>query len=397
MKLKFSFDVLLLSFALLIPMIGYLNYLFNGLVTSSILIVIYFIYLNLSNKLKFKKKDFKLDFNFLIIFFFVVFFNYMFVDANTKSKQYVIIFLYFIIIYLIDMNLNTDLQKKISIIFIIFLGLGIQALISIPYILNSDFLLIRNFSRGDLSEIQKLEAIKNGIGTNALYTSLSSLSIFGLIIVKKIKSRIAKILLILSCLAMIFSIFISTFFASIFLLIVTVLIYVGINFRKFINIKSICLLIVLILTCGYLYSSLLSDTRLLDPITKKIEKFQSNQQDVTGREALAEVSLNTFYDNPFLGIGIPEWRSYDKIGEHMPWVDFLANFGFLGFFPLLLFFITTVYFRFYKCDVFNDYNVICFIGVLIFIMSNFISPMITTPITFISFIFIFRSNSFRNA
>lgn len=396
-RLKFSLDVVVISLALIIPMVGYFNYLFNGLISSVILIVLYIIYLSITNKLILYKRDFKYDFKFLVVFSIVVFLNYLFVDLNPKSKEYTIVFFYFIILYIIDLILNKDFQKKVTVIFILLLVLGVQALISIPYIITSDFLLIRSFSQGILSKDEALEAMKNGIGTNALYTSLSSISIFSFALQSIIRSKLAKIILLISSLSMIISIFISTFFASILLFLIALGTYILLQFRSIISLKKIIFGVLIFLGILFFYNNYLSSTRLLDPVEKKLEKFQSGQEDATGREALAKVSLNTFYDNPFLGIGVPDWRSYDKIGEHMTWVDYLANFGVIGFSPLLLFLSFTIYYRLRKSVINNRFNIICTIGILIFILSNFISPMLTTPITYISFLLIYRSISFKNA
>src|SRR5690606_2190470 len=91
-KLNFSIEVFLISFALIIPMIGYLNSLFRGFVTSWGLIILYIVYLGAFRK-KFlvQKGSFRKDFVFLIIFVIVVFINFLLVDLNSKSQQYFLI------------------------------------------------------------------------------------------------------------------------------------------------------------------------------------------------------------------------------------------------------------------------------------------------------------------
>src|SRR5690554_7499053 len=89
-KLNFSIEVFLISFALIIPMIGYLNSLLRGFVTSWSLIILCIIYLGLFKRrlLVQKKGKFKKDFLFLLIFVLVVFINFLLVDLNSKSQQY---------------------------------------------------------------------------------------------------------------------------------------------------------------------------------------------------------------------------------------------------------------------------------------------------------------------
>ena len=395
--LIFSIDVFLTAFAFIIPMIGYLNILFKGFLTSWSLILVYFVYLLVKyKKIPLRKGSIKIDFLFLIGFILVVFLNFVLVDFNSKSKQYFLIFFFFAILYVIDAIYEYDIRKRITIIFLIFIALGVQASISIPYILDSNLLSSRLMSSGQLSDELVKEAVKNGVGTNALYTSLGGLCLFGLVIQSYLQSSFARIIMFIAIFSMIFSIFISTYFASIFMFVLGVLLLLFFRFKKLFSFKAIVVGIVLFSMSIYIFNQYLSDTRLLDPILKKIEGFSKQGGDVTGRDKLANVSLETFYDNPFFGIGVPPWRSYDKIGEHMPWVDFLANFGLFGFLPLLIFLFIRIKNRFSHFRFKNSIDIACFIGVFLFIASNFISPMITTPITYISLIFIYTSNSFKN-
>lgn len=399
-SLKFSFDVILISISFIVMIVGYLNLILHGLITAWLLLFILTFYeTTRRGKITFKQGSLKGGFPFLILFICVVFFSYLLLDTNGKSKQYVLIFINFAIVYLLDAYSQNNIDKKFTVIYLVVLALGIQALISIPYILSSEYMLIRKFSSGQLTESEQIRAIKNGIGNNGLYTSLSSLSLFALVFQQRLKSIFARAILIICALSMVFTVFSSTFFASILMFIGGLVGLMFVNFRRFFTPKILLLFIVLMITGKLVYDVFLSETNLLYPVMSKIERLQSPESgDVSaGRGDLANVSLNTFLDNPLFGVGVPDWRSYDIIGEHMPWIDFFANYGVLGFLPFLVFLFKRIKYRFRDFNFSSTFDTVCLIGVLIIFASNFISPMLTTPITYISLIFIYTSNSFRNA
>ena len=384
-------DIVLIIIFLAIPMVNYLNYVLRGANTTFIVFMFWLI-LVLSKKKSLgiiinglKKR--KVALFFIILFILISFFNYFFVRTTNKALNYSIHSIYFILILVID-TYYTYRNKDLKFIILagIILVLGVQAIISIPYILSNNFLLIRELSSGQLSKWQEIEAFRNGLGNNGLYSSLGAISLLGLSSLNKF-SFLLKILMIVCILSLIFTIFLSTFFASIFLFLLGCIILMFRHFKLNLEFKQLIFLTFLSFTIFYFYDNFVSDTRFLDPIYDKIERFSEGE--TTSRDQLMLVSWNTFSQNPFFGVGVPENGSQDIVGEHAPWIDFLAFFGFLGFLPLLIFYFNLI---FKNLKYFIKHNSLmdtaCLSGIVIFVISNFISPMFVVP-TMYSFLILF--------
>lgn len=382
--LVFNLEIFLVVLFLITPMIIFLNQLLRGVFFTWPLFFIWFSYSVKKNNNfdKFRKVLILRQSAFISIgaFVVIVFFYYAFVTTTDKALQYFTVFFNFILVLIIDSYYSIRSEKyRLSILFFIILLLGIQAAYSIPYLLNTNSYIIRLFSSGQLDSLQTLDAIKHGVGNNGLYSSIGAIAILGFSIMNRF-SLLIRIILICSIIALIFSIIVSTLLAPVFLLSVGILIIAIKYGKKVFNLKIALYTVAIITILFVFYLNVLSKTDLMRPIQAKIEAFDSNKQDVTGRRALADVSINTIMDHPFFGIGVPEWHSYDVIGEHMPWVDYFANFGFLGVVPLFVFLLVLFrdsYSFYFKKDKFKLYRTACFIGVIIFVLSNFISPMIT--------------------
>lgn len=330
----------------------------------------------------------------LLIFILVVAVNHVFIEASDKSYYYLLHYINFFLLLIIDsFYAQKHLKYKLSILFYLIVALGIQAIVSIPYIISAKYYVSRMLSSGQLDYYSTFEAIKNGVGNNGLYTSLPGITILGLSIVKNFDFKYRMILI--GSLASIFvSVIISTYFASVLMFFLGVIVFFLILYRKIMNIKLVLFAALSIYGVVFFGADLVRDTNLLNPIIRKIELFQDEKSDVTGRIDLAKVSFDTFSENPFFGIGVPSWQSYDKIGEHMTWLDYLANFGLLGVTPLYIFIFMLIKesFSFYFVkDEMKFYRVACFVGMLLFIISNFISPMITTIHSYAFFLLFYVS------
>ena len=399
---KITVDILLVLGFLVPTMILYLNYSLRGFMFTWPIFICWFMFVFIKNKnlkafgIVLKKR--KLDFFFMFSFILVVAINYFFVDKNAKSHTYLFTFINFFLILIVDSYYATKpLVYKYSILFYIVIALGIQALISIPYMLSAKILITRMLSSGRLSGAELVEAMKNGLGNNGLYSSIGATALIGIAIIKEFKT-VYKLALILSVSFIIISIIISTFFASILLLVIGVIIVSFRYHKKIINVKSLVVLLIIVAGVFYFNNVFLSESKvdLIRPIENKLERFMSDEDDTTGRGKLANTSINTFIKNPFFGIGVPKWQSYHLVGEHMPWIDFLANFGFLGMLPFLIFLTILIrrnLFFYIKKDSFTLYRMSCLAGVCIFILANFISPIITTPNMYMIFLLYYTSYS----
>src|SRR5690606_17304050 len=107
------------------------------------------------------------------------------------------------------------------------------------------------------------------------YTSLASLSLFGIVIINNFKNLFVKVSIIIAVSCMVFSIVISTFFASILMLVVGALMLFLFRFKKILNFKFIFILLLFTIMSIFIFNRYIVDTRLLDPIKYKIERFSS--------------------------------------------------------------------------------------------------------------------------
>lgn len=397
-RVSASLDVLI-AVAFIVPqMVLYLNSLLRGvfftwpvfvswllviLVKKESLLPFYFL-------LRIRIKEFV----FILIFIMVVACNYIFVDGSPKALQYLVTFINFFLILILDTYYSVRPERyKLSLLLYIILIIGIQAIVSIPYLLSAEYFVTRMYASGQLDEATTLEAIRHGVGNNGLYTSCAAIFFIGLAILQRFPFFF-KLLICTSVTGILFSILVSTFFASILMVVFgLVIIIVFYNKRIFKPKITFLIMLLVLLTLGF-YNQFLSETNLVIPITKKVEKFLFQENGFSARTKLAEVSFNTFSDSPLFGVGIPDWGSYNIIGEHTPWIDYFAHFGFFGFLPFLIFLFLIISKR-VKLNLINPeqgfYNLACYIGLTIFILSNFISPMITVPSMYIMVVLFYAS------
>ena len=219
-KLIISFDVILVTLIVTIPMIMYLNYLLRGAVLSVVLYLIWLFYV-------LNKRDYKdIFFNgiakntslffLLTSFLFINFFHYFFSFTTSKAQNFITVF----ILYLILTSLGIFYQesnKLRSIFFFLTIALGIQAAISIPYLLSTDILVSRMLASGQLEDTENIEAIKNGVGTNGLYISNVFIVALGLYY-QRFYTKTLRIIFLSALVFIILSILMSTFFTPILLL-----------------------------------------------------------------------------------------------------------------------------------------------------------------------------------
>lgn len=390
LRFRLSFEVILVSLIILLPSIELFSTIFRGVISSFLLIflwlVIYFLR-GYSQRIK-VIREYSLIFIVLGGVYLALFFHY---GLSFSGKEGLLHFLgllhlgciFFICVYYSG-NFERDLSLRFSVFLIILSVLCFFSILSIPYIFNNDVLVIRHLASGQLTSSQEFEARKNGLGTNGLYSSLPMIIVFSLALIKSFKlKRSVRNLILLSIIPLSVSILISTFFASVGLLVFALFyyFYVGNKSKSFVLLLKISVF----LSLGYfiLYFFLL-DLELFKPILDKFERFNEVGGDDTGRTRLAANSLASFYKSPLVGIGVPEKGSYHLIGEHMPWVDFLGQYGII--ISGLIYFVFVLLFKkiFKQSRVIlstplNQANKVVFV---LFIVGNFISPMIYYPLSY---------------
>lgn len=393
--LKLNLDSLVaVSFfiALMIPYIGYIG---RGYVLPFIIFCIWiFIVVLKDNKILSTLTFRKFELYFLFVFLLFTLYTYFLVTHTTKAFQFTLMpVTYFFIIIMDAYYFRKNPQYKLSIFFFIVLILGIQAAISIPFIFSSGDMVSRLYTSGQLEGGALREVVKNGVGDTSLYANLCGIFFLGIGMLNKYKNIKVRIILIISMIFILVSIIISSYFLPILMLLTGGLIFILRMSWKRIKLTYVFLVLLIFTGLGIFYNSFLVNSPIIQPIADKIQLIKQGNLREDGRTDLAMVSLNTFLSNPFFGVGVPEWGSYKQIGEHMPWLDFLAHYGFFGFLPFLLFLIILFKrnYKFYFKSKKNIYTTCCLIGFLLFIISNFIDPFIFDAPMIIMLIFFYCS------
>lgn len=341
----------------------------------------------------------RVEISLLLIYAFVALFSYFFQISSRKAFTFILMPIMYILILGLDSFYSYQYPyKKRKITVFLVLLLGVQCLYSIPYILNSEILVSRMFSSGQLEGIQLKDAIYHGVGGSPLYTTLSCIFFINVYLISSASNILFKIVLIVCEVCIGVSILISSFALPILMLLVGVIILImrsGFN-----NI----LLSFYILTCTLgaylLFSQYFHDLPVFEPVLERFQIIEDRRIAENRRSDLANVSLNTFFDYPFFGIGVPEWGQYNQVGEHMPWVDFLAQYGFFGFLPFIAFLLYLLFrnFRFYFGSDRSLYKSVCATGFLIFVFSNFINPLIQEASMIFLLLFYFCSvSNYKNS
>lgn len=309
-----------------------------------------------------------------------------------------------------------DQQKRLTILFLITTILGIQAMVSIPYFLGGyNIRESLGWAGAELSREEILERSKRGIGSQYMYLSLAPM-VFSAIGLSVHFAKSYRRIIFISVLSIIISLILCTFFGAVVLLFVGVF-FIGFIFRKhLIKFRTLKWIVLILSLTIWIYVTFLQGQNYFSSLEFKINgyiqafatKGLSPDSDITGRTGLAATSLETFAANPLFGIGVPPLHSYDIVGEHMPWIDYFAYFGILGFLPLILFFSllflrnSKLYTSFLRKKRFKEeseknvafYNLMLGLAFLLFIISNFISPLITVSQTYLLLIF-WYSNPIR--
>lgn len=389
-KVNLSSEVILVSLIIILPSIELFSFLFRGLIPSFFLFSLWFLVYFLkgySRRIK-VLKEYMPVFILLGLIYLLLFFHY---GLSLSSKSGLLQFLnllhlgcvFFICAYY-SSNVKNDISLRITVFLLVLTVLLVFSLISIPYIFSNDILIIRNLSSGQLNEFQEYTARKNGVGTNGLYSSLSVVVIYSLALISSFRFKgILKKIIILSIIPLSLSIFISTFFASVSLFIFGLILYL-ISQKNgnilFFSIKVIFLLVGLF----FIIYFFLMDLELFKPILNKVERFIDVGGDDTGRTTLAANSFNTFLDNPLWGIGVTEKGSFHLIGEHMPWVDFLGQYGIIITIFIYLVFLVLFQKIFFSLKILNvsSLNSASRVVFILFILGNFISPLIFYPLSY---------------
>ncbi len=337
----------------------------------------------------------KFELSLLFVFFLVTVFNYFFVTTTTKAFQFVLMpVTYFFVIVMDAYYFRRDPRYKLSIFFVMVVALAIQSAISIPYVFKSDDMVSRMYTSGELEGAALEEALRNGVGSANLYAFLAGLFFLGIGMLDKFDSKKMKIIVVFCLMLILFSLVASSYSISLVMLATGGLIVLLRSKWKRIKFKYILVLVLFLIGLIIFYNSFLANSKIIEPIERKIQLIKHGKLREDGRMDLADVSLNTFLNNPFFGVGVPEWGLEKQVGEHMSWIDFAAHYGFFGFLPFILFLIVLFRrnYKFYLGSPKNNiYATSCLIGFSIFILSNCIDPLVFDAPMIITLLFFYTS------
>lgn len=415
-----SFDMFLSFVWLIAPMIPLFNSYFPLVFRLGIFMLwLFVVILKYRNFMKFwiaRLFTRQLECFLLFLFVIVVAINYFFRSSNPNAQLYFAHFsLMFIALIMSSFYEVIDQRKRLIILFFTVFLFGVQAIVSIPHLLGGyNIRESLGFAGADMTRDELLDRAKRGIGSQYMYLSLAPM-VFSAMGLSVFFAKLYKRIIYLSVIGIICSLILCTFFGAVVLLFLGFL-FIGFVFRKnLVRFSVLKWLVLIILSAVYIYTMFLQGQNYFSSLEFKINgyiqafatKGLSPDSDVTGRTGLAAISFQTFAANPLFGIGVPPLHSYDIVGEHMPWIDYFAYFGILGFLPLLLFF-SLLFLRNRKLytsflrrkrhsrgmrDV-AFYNLMLGISFLLFVISNFISPLLTVPQTYLLLIF-WYSNPLR--
>lgn len=400
-KIRFNVGSILMVIFILSLMIPYLAYIGRGYVLPFCIFFIWLIVIlskQLNARILIKILALrKLEILLLILFLLVTTFYYLFITPTAKAFQFLLMPIMYLFLLFMDCYYSgIKTQYRLTILFFIITALGIQAAVSLPYILSAENLVARLYTSGGLEGKYLEEAVRNGVGGTALYTTLTGIFFLGVGSIKRFKSKSIKLIIAFSLFFIILSIIASSFSLPIVLLSIGFLILISKIKLKQIRGFYFILAGFVIFGMYYFYTNYLSGSELMEPIYNKIEVLEKGDLKQDGRSDLAYISIESFKSFPFWGVGVPEWGTYKQVGEHMPWIDFFAHYGFLGFLPYILFLIVlfrkNIPFYFYKGK-YDFYSWSCFIGFSIFIISNFVNPLIFEAPMVIMLIFYYTSMS----
>ena len=396
--LIFNLDSLLATLFIVSCVIPYVSYIGRGDIISYTIFILWLASVILRkgqfdkilNSLATRKAELML----LFLFFLVALFNYFFITTTGRAFQFTLMpVTYFLLVVMDSYYFRRNPRYKFTIFFAVIIVLALQAAISIPYVIHAEDLVSRMYTSGELEGVQLVDALKHGVGSANLYSFLCGVFFLGIGMLNKFDKTIRSIAII--CLALIlFSILASSYSVAFWMLSIGGLIFLlRSNWRK-LKVKYTFIIGILCTGLVVLYNSFLANSRVVEPIERKIRLIKSGNLKEDGRMDLAANSMKTFVNHPFFGAGVPEWGDEKTIGSHLPWIDFLAQYGFFGFLPFLLFLVILVKknYRFYlNSPKKNVYATSCLIGVSIFILTNFIDPVIFEASTITMLIFFYTS------
>ena len=192
-------------------------------------------------------------------------------------------------------------------------------------------------------------------------------SILTIYLINYTKNQYLKYFLLLITIFNIITVVRSGFTTPIFILFICMLAFVfrkaiNLNFSLFSKSNNILMPIALICVSFLALISLLPDNVATIRINNLFDLLFLSDSNVDlnytsgNRIFYLIISLDTFIQNPFIGVGAESLSfRFDRVGSHSSVFDLLAQFGFFGF-PFIIMFLSWIYIHFAKSSKIDSYT-----------------------------------------
>lgn len=191
------------------------------------------------------------------------------------------------------------------------------------------------------------EASLAGIGDYSYYTALAMLVPVLLGLVVSVRSRLSKFLYLLLVVGVTVTVSLATFMGAALLTAGGGVLFAALSWARSKTRKHSWGLIVLIVLAVLIWQTSLSHTPqgsfIANKFTLEIERIRVEgiENDPTGRGQLDMISIASFERSPLIGVGPYTLANnpglWVLVGGHSSWFDQLAEYGLLGFLPIVAF------------------------------------------------------------
>lgn len=339
----------------------------------------------------------------MIIWLIVLSLNYL-VGRGENGYWAIVYTIMFMTVYMIDYlySIYNERNVLIALMFVTLAVYAIHSLISIFMLLNEPF-LARYFNAYYYDNVSFYAPFEyKGLGSYSFFTALAlSIPVFAYLVTKT-KHRIIATVMYLICIAGCFysayAGIIMLVISSLFIMLLYALIFYHNKKRKKILLIILMLSFVLIVSLfswilphdtNEMYKAkmydLLNVAIDMEPLPTPIHQKEGDGKEMdkpiyneNSRFEFYKVSYDTFVQNPLIGVG-PYFKTQtvaNGIGGHSSWLDYLAMYGLVGCFPLILFFV--FYFRrTMKMSTYSVNKIMRLIPWAFFIGYGFLNPIWT--------------------
>lgn len=279
-----------------------------------------------------------------MVFWYVILLNILFSHGLTGNIHLIDCTTWLMVLFM-EVSLaaqHDDSSKRVAISIITLIG--VECLWSFPHMLAMPML-----ARLRMSNVMEYtgQASLAGIGDYSYYTALAMLVPVFLGLVVSARSRLAKLLYLVLVIGLAFTVSLATFMGAVLLMVGGGALFATLSWTRSRTRKHSWGLIVLIALLVLIWQSGLSHTAQGTFVANKVGleinsiRIGGIQNDFTGRGQLNMLSIASFERSPLIGVGpytlVDNPGLYVLVGGHSSWLDQPAEYGLLGFLPVVVF------------------------------------------------------------